>query len=144
MRLPMIRREDKKLETRPIRSIFDDFLHNAFSESGFEDTKLMAIDVIEREDEISLKADLPGIKKKDIKVFVEGENLVIEARREEQKEERDETMYKCERYSGDYRRVFTIPENWDYENMKAKFDHGVLHLEIPKRAKTPEKEITIK
>lgn len=144
MRLPTMRRDNRQMETRPVRTIFDDFLHNAFCESGFEETKLMAIDVIERDNEISLKADLPGIRKQDIKVFVEGDNLVIEARREEHQEEKNETMYKCERYSGDYRRVFTIPENWDCEKIRAKFEQGVLKLSIPKRAEKPAKEIVIK
>jgi len=53
-------------------------------------------------------------------------------------------MYRCERYRGDYRRVFTIPEDWDYENIKANYDNGVLNLTVPKKEVKPEKEITVK
>ncbi len=144
MRLPIMRREERQLDSRPVRSLIDDFLKNAFFEPEEEESKLMAMDVIERDSEYVLKANLPGIKKKDIKVYIEGENLVLEAKRSEEKEEKSETMYRCERYRGDYRRVFTIPEDWDYENIKANYDNGVLNLTVPKKEVKPEKEITVK
>lgn len=144
MRLPMIKRDETNVINRPVRSLIDDFLKNAFSEPSFDETKLMAMDVVERDGEYVLKADLPGIKKKDIKVYVDGDNLVIEAHRTDSKEEKNRTMYRCERYSGDYRRVFSIPENWDYEKIKAAYDDGVLTLQVPKRKLQPEKEIAVK
>ncbi len=144
MRLPIIRREEREVDSRPIRSLIDDFLDNAFFESDLSETKMMSIDVIEREQEFLLSANLPGIKKQDIKVYVEGDSLVIEAKRQEEKEDKNETMYRCERYQGDYRRVFSVPENWDYENIKAKYEDGVLKLTVPKKEIKPEKEIMIK
>ena len=144
MRLPIIRREEREVDSRPIRSLIDDFLDNAFFESDLSETKMMSIDVIEREQEFLLSANLPGIKKQDIKVYVEEDSLVIEAKRQEEKEDKNETMYRCERYQGDYRRVFSVPENWDYENIKAKYEDGVLKLTVPKKEIKPEKEIMIK
>ena len=143
MRLPTVRKGEQQVDNRPMRSLIDDFLKNAFFEPDFSETKLMAMDVIERDTEFVLSANLPGIKKKDIKVFVEGDNLVIEAKREEDKEEQNEMTYRCERYRGDYRRIFSIPDNWDYEKIKAKYEDGVLHLTVPKKQKQPDKEITI-
>ncbi len=143
MRLPIIKREERDVASRPIRSLLDDFLHNAFGELSFQDTKLMEMDVVERDKDYVLTANLPGIKKKDIKVHVDGNNLIIEARQDEKKEEKNETMYRCERYHGDYRRVFSIPENWDHEKMKARYENGVLNINVPKKEEKPEKEITI-
>jgi len=144
MRLPTMRRENRQMNTSPVRSLIDDFLKNAFFEPEEEDSKLMAMDVIERDKEYILKANLPGIKKKDIKVYIEGDNLVLEARRSEEKEEKSETMYRSERYRGDYRRLFSIPKDWDYENISAKYENGVLNLTIPKKEIKPEKEISVK
>jgi HSP20 family protein len=139
-----MRRENRQMNTSPVRSLIDDFLKNAFFEPEEEDSKLMAMDVIERDKEYILKANLPGIKKKDIKVYIEGDNLVLEARRSEEKEEKSETMYRSERYRGDYRRLFSIPKDWDYENISAKYENGVLNLTIPKKEIKPEKEISVK
>jgi len=144
MRLPLMRRDERQVNSRPVRSLIDDFLDNAFFESDYSDTKLMVMDVIEREKEFILTANLPGIKKEDIKVYIDGDNLVIEAKRKEEKEEKSETMYRCERYRGDYRRVFSVPDNWDYEDIKAKYEDGVLNLTVPKKAQKPEKEIMLK
>lgn len=144
MRLPTMRRENRQMNTSPVRSLIDDFLKNAFFEPEEEDSKLMAMDVIERDKEYILKANLPGIKKKDIKVYIEGDNLVLKARRSEEKEEKSETMYRSERYRGDYRRLFSIPKDWDYENISAKYENGVLNLTIPKKEIKPEKEISVK
>ena len=143
MRLPIARRSEQEVDNRPVRSLIDDFLKNTFFEPDYTETKMMAMDVTERDNEFVLSANLPGIRKQDIKVFIEGDNLVIEAKREEEKEEKNETMYRCERYRGDYRRVFSVPESWDYENIKAKYEDGVLHLSVPKRPQQPDKEITI-
>jgi len=144
MRLPILRRDERQVDSRPMRSLIDDFLNNAFFEPELTETKMMAMDVIERDNEFVLTANLPGIKKNDIRVFVEGDSLVIEAKRAEEKEEKSETMYRCERYQGDYRRVFSVPENWDYEKINAKYEDGVLKLTVPKKQTIPEKEISIK
>ncbi|MGC9362175.1 MAG: Hsp20/alpha crystallin family protein [Candidatus Syntrophosphaera sp.] len=52
-------------------------------------------------------------------------------------------MYRCERYSGNYRRNLLLPENSDLSKIKAKMDDGVLRLVIPKKEPTPQKEIVI-
>jgi HSP20 family protein len=138
-----MRRDEKSVVSRPVRSLLDDFLQNAFFDTDNEDAKLMAMDVIERDNEFVMSANLPGIKKNDIRVYVEGNNLVIEAKHDKKSEEKNGTMYRCERYHGDYRRVFALPENWDFEKIEAKHENGVLNLTIPKKERKPEKEITI-
>lgn len=142
MRMPMIRNQETEKGMRPIRTLFDDFIKNAFYQPE-NDERMMAIDVIENEKEFLLSANLPGIKKKNIKVYVDGNDFVIEAKREEETKKENETMYRVERYQGNYRRAFTIPENWDCNKIKAKYEDGVLRLTIPKKEAEPEKQITI-
>ncbi len=141
MRMPIIHRNEK-MEYRPMRTLLDDFIKNAFHQPT-NDEKMMAVDIVEQDKEFILTANLPGIKKKDIKVFVEGNDLVIEAKQFEEKKEEQETMYSCERYQGNYRRAFTIQDNWDCDNMYAKYEDGVLKINIPKMQPKPEKSIKI-
>lgn len=143
MRLPITKRDETRVTRDPYRSLIDDFLKNAFYEPGYEQTKLMAMDVIERDKEYVLRANLPGMKKENIKVYIENNNLVIEAKHQEEKEEKDETMYRCERYHGDYHRVFSVPDNWNTENMQAKYENGVLNITVPKKEEKPAKQISI-
>ncbi|MCB5231294.1 MAG: Hsp20/alpha crystallin family protein [Candidatus Cloacimonas sp.] len=141
--MPIKRKEEKGTINRSMRNILDDFLRNSYMCPTGDETRMMAMDVIEREDEYSLIANLPGINKKDIKVSLDGYDLIIEATRSKSKEEKDETLYRCERYQGNYRRVITLPDDSDHGNVLASYEDGVLTLKIPK-AKKQEKLIKIK
>ena len=126
-----------------VSSLFDDFLNNAFTEEQTEDNKMMPMDVSERETEYVIRANMPGIKKGNIKVSVHENELIIEGKQEEEKTEKDETVYRYERYKGNYRRVVKLPETCDVEKVNAKLEDGVLTLTIPKKMPVPAKEITI-
>lgn len=143
MTMPIKRKEEKGTINRSMRNILDDFLRNSYMCPTGDETRMMAMDVIEREDEYSLIANLPGINKKDIKVSLDGYDLIIEATRSKSKEEKDETLYRCERYQGNYRRVITLPDDSDHGNVLASYEDGVLTLKVPK-AKKQEKLIKIK
>ncbi len=140
MRMPTIWNQNK--DVRPITSLFDDFLKNACCQPG-EDERMMAMDVVEKKDQFQIKANLPGIRKSDVKVYVDGNDFVIEAQRRKEEKQENETTYRAERYQGNYRRVFSIPETWDVSNINANFKNGVLHINIPKKDAEPEKEITV-
>lgn len=142
MRMPIVRNQRQNQDIRPIRTMFDDFLKNAFYQPD-DNERMMAMDVIEKEKEYVLTANLPGIKKEDIKVYVDGNDFVIEAKRQEEKKEESEILYRSERYQGNYRRAFSIPETWNVDKVTAKFEDGVLHLNVPKKEAEPEKMITI-
>ena len=142
MRMPVARREKTNQDIKPMRTITDDFIKNAFYEPTNEE-RMMAMDVIEKEKDFVLTANLPGIEKKNIKVYIDGNDMVVEAKRDEEKRNEDETLYRCERYQGNYRRAFTIPETWDTANIKANYEDGVLKLTVPKKEAEPEKFIEI-
>ncbi len=124
-------------------SMFDDFLSNAFSDEQSESNRMMPMDIHEREKEFVVKANLPGIKKDNIKVSVHDNELVIEGKQEAEKTDKDDTVYRYERFKGDYRRAISLPEVCDLDKVQAKLEDGVLNLTIPKKAPTPAKEIKI-
>ncbi len=137
----------KTHELRPMGtmlSIFDDFFNRAFEEEAAEDNfRSMPMDIVEHEKEYEILANLPGFKKENVKISVHDNQLLVEAKCEIEKEEQKGTVYRCERYSGNYRRNLLLPENSDLAKISAKMEDGVLQLLIPKKEPTPQKEIVI-
>jgi HSP20 family protein len=133
-------------EFKPMMSmmnLFDDFFNRALDEENGNDFKAMAMDIVEHEKEFELLANLPGFDKEDVRISVQDNQLVIEAKSENKKEETKGTMYRCERYSGSYRRTLFLPDNADVSKIQAKMENGVLKLTVPKKAESPQKEIVI-
>ncbi|MDZ4121180.1 MAG: Hsp20/alpha crystallin family protein [Candidatus Cloacimonadaceae bacterium] len=135
-------------EVRPMSnmlSLFDEFFNRYFEEDNTEEnTRSMAMDIVEHEKDFELLANLPGFKKDDVKISVHDNQLMIEAKMSEQKEEKKGTVYRCERYSGSYRRNLLLPENADIAKISARMEDGVLKLSIPKKEPSPKQEIVIK
>ncbi|MFO7895771.1 MAG: Hsp20/alpha crystallin family protein [Candidatus Cloacimonadales bacterium] len=101
----------KRSELYPMMSAFDKFFESFWEdEQADENVRMMAVDLIEQEDKYLVKADLPGFEKQDINISIDKNNLVIEANHSEKKEEKEESYYRCERYSGNYRRVISLSE----------------------------------
>ncbi|MFO7659583.1 MAG: Hsp20/alpha crystallin family protein [Candidatus Cloacimonadaceae bacterium] len=137
---------NRNTEFKPMMSmlnLFDDFFNRYYEEDSGNDFKAMAMDIVEQEKEFELMANLPGFKKEDVKISVHDNQLLIEAKCENKKEEKKGTMYRCERYSGNYRRNLYLPENADVAKIQAKMEDGVLKLSIPKKEAAPQKEIVI-
>ncbi|KAL9226650.1 hypothetical protein vseg_002437 [Gypsophila vaccaria] len=86
------------------------------------------------------KADLPGVKKEEVKVEVEeGSVLQIRGERSRENEEKTDTWHRVERSSGSFLRRFRLPENAKLEEVKAKMEDGVLTVTVPKiEQKKPE------
>lgn len=137
----------KTNEIRPMSnmlSLFDDFFNRVFEEDSSEDNfRAMAMDITEHEDNFQILANLPGLKKDNVKISVHDNQLMIEAVCDEKKEEKKGTVYRCERYSGSYRRNLMLPENADINKISAKMEDGVLDLTIPKKEPSPKKDIVI-
>jgi HSP20 family protein len=100
-----------------------------------------SVDVVETDEAIKIKAELPEVEKKDIDVSIEGDVLTISGERKLEKEEKKEDYTRIERSYGSFSRSFTIPENVDRKNIKAESKDGVLKLTLPKsKAAKPERK----
>lgn len=105
--------------------------------------KLPRVDVIDRDAEIIVKAELPGVRKEDIEVSVTDNTITIKgSTRREEKEEKGE-YYRCEIFRGAFARTVALPENVDSGKAKASFKDGVLELVMPKLQKTQRRRIAI-
>ncbi len=103
-------------------------------------------DIKKTEDGYQLEADLPGFDKKDISVGIEGDVLTIKAQRRSESEDKDkkESYVRIERSYGSYERSFNV-SGIDTENIGAKYENGVLILNMPKKepALPPQRQLTI-
>ncbi len=103
-----------------------------------------AVDIQETENEFVLKADLPDVKKEDVKVAFEDGVLSVEGERKQEKEEKGKRFHKVERAYGKFFRRFVLPTDVDAEHTKAEFKDGVLHVHLPKAATAKPKAIEVK
>ena len=102
--------------------------------------RIMKTDVREKEDAYEVMIDLPGFKKEEVKIELKNGNLTIHAAKTLDKEEKKEGKYiRQERYSGNMSRSFYVGENVKVQDVQAKFENGILTLDIPK--KDPKKPV---
>ena len=102
------------------------------------------LDVTEDEKSYKVKADLPGAKREDIKVDIDGNEVSLTAEvKRESEEKKGEALVHCERYYGRQFRSFTLPQPIDREKAEARFKDGVLELTLPKNGAAAAKRISI-
>lgn len=104
---------------------------------------LPAVDIIENDDAILLKADLPGIDPKDVDIQVENATLTLRGERRQEKDVKEEDYRRIERSYGSFVRSFTLPNTVDTEKIQAEYRNGVLELTLPKRAEAKPKQIKV-
>jgi HSP20 family protein len=101
------------------------------------------MDVTETDQAYVVKAEIPGIKKEDIKVNVDGNQVSISAQSQQESEQQGENMLVSERSWGQYYRSFTLPQAVDDTQAKAEYHDGILELSLPKKAGGTAKTLTI-
>ncbi len=102
-----------------------------------------ALDIEESDNDIKVIAELPGMKKEDIKITISEGQLVIQGEREFEKEEKDKTYHRIERSYGKFRRSISLPTEVEVDKVKANYEKGILSITIPKSEKVKPKEIGI-
>ena len=102
------------------------------------------VDISETESEYLIKAELPEVRKEDVKVTVENGVLTLQGERRQEKEEKGGRFHRVERSYGSFVRSFTLPESVDEGGVKAEYKDGVLALHLPKSEKVKPKAIDVK
>ena len=102
------------------------------------------VDVAEKNGAYKVSAELPGVKKEDIHVSIDGSQVTLQAEVKQEKEaSQDERVLHTERTFGKISRSFTLPQEIDEGKAEAKFRDGVLELTLPKKAAAARKQISI-
>jgi HSP20 family protein len=143
---PLARRE-------PFRDMERSFnrLERLFGRGGNGDREAMTIaewaplvDISEDEKEFVVKAELPEVKKEDVKVTREDGVLTIRGERKAEKEEKGKKFHRIERSYGSFERSFTLPETADASKITSEFKDGMLTVHLPKNANAKPNAVEIK
>jgi len=102
-----------------------------------------SVDISETEDKYEVKAELPGLDKKEINVAVENNVLRLSGERKHEEKKDDKNYHRIERFYGKFERTFRLPERVQAENIKAHYKNGVLTVEIPKAEELKPRGIEI-
>lgn len=102
-----------------------------------------AVDIYEKDGNIVLKAELPGVDPKDVDVRVENNLLTLRGERKFDNEVKRDNYHRVERSYGAFSRSFTLPNVVDTGNIKAEYRDGVLHMTLPKREEAKPRQIQI-
>ena len=136
-------RELEEVSSRLSRVLGQAPSRRASDEEFFADW-VPAVDVQETEKDYLVKADLPEIKKDDVKVNIADGMLTLEGERTQEKEEAGKKFHKIEREYGKFVRRFSLPTDIDAQGVSAEFKDGVLNVRLPKSASSKPKSITVK
>ncbi|MGH6623225.1 MAG: Hsp20/alpha crystallin family protein [Burkholderiaceae bacterium] len=137
----------------PFGSLFDDLFNDFFQRQGVPAQRASAVpqvnrarmDVIDKGNQFEIAVDLPGVKKEDIQVAVEGARVAISAETKRENETKEgERVLHSERFVTSYARSFELPVEVTEDGADARFEDGVLTLALPKRAAVTSKRLTIK
>jgi HSP20 family protein len=100
-------------------------------------------DITENDKEYVVKAELPGVKKEDLKIELQDGILTITGERKVEEEQKDDNQIRVERFYGTFTRSFALPDNVDAKNIRAQSKDGVLMVHIPKKAPAKPEAITV-
>ncbi|MDO9400488.1 MAG: Hsp20/alpha crystallin family protein [Polaromonas sp.] len=127
---------------------FESALRRFFAPVAFETEApalTMRIDVSERNDAYVVKADIPGVKKEDINVRVDGNVIQIDAevKREKETKGNGDKVLRSERYCGTISRTFSLAQDVEDGKAQARYADGVLTLELPKKTTAASKKVSV-
>jgi HSP20 family protein len=122
----------------------DDMLAKAPVGTNVKPAWMPAIEVKEKDGNLLVTAELPGIRKEDVKVRIDGDTLVVEGERKEEKEEKSEGFFHTERSYGKFYRTIVLPAGAKTDLIVAQVNNGILEITVPLAdVKTKIKEIPI-
>src|SRR5258705_99207 len=140
---PFIPREQLHRLRRDVDRWFG-FPFSTWPEATWAGTAGIPTDVIEEKDKFVITAELPGLKKEDVDISVEGNTLCICGERKQEQEEKTADYYQCERAYGRFQRDITLPQTVDPSKISAEYKQGVLRITVPKTEQAKRKSIEIK
>lgn len=128
----------------PFESMFRRFMAPMRMDRKLDELDIR-VDVVEKDGVFKVRADLPGVKKEDINVRIDGNLVQIDAETKGEKEFKGEggKVLRSERYYGSVSRAFTLTQDVDDTKAVAKYEDGVLTLELPKKATSSSKRLAI-
>ena len=141
----LVRRTDPLRDLALLSRRMEDIFRGANADAG----EAMAnwtptMDVVEKDDRILLRAELPGMSDEDVEITVENRTLTIQGEKKSEHEETEGHFHRLESRYGSFYRSFSLPITVDQERIDARFSKGVLEIELPKAEQAKPKKISVK
>jgi HSP20 family protein len=132
---------------RPFESLMNDLWRNwptRFEGEGMGAMLRPAMDVVEDDNTLTVRLDLPGMSPEDVNVEVENNTLTVSGEMGDTMEKEGERYHYRERSYGSFQRSIRLPNTIDTEDIDANFENGVLNITMPKRHEAKPKQIAVK
>jgi HSP20 family protein len=146
--IPMLRKSEPSSlwsERSLFPNLFDEFFNDRSFRSLQETARTWtpAVDILEKDGNLILRAELPGINEKEIDLKLEGNVLTLRGERKLEDEQDSNNYHRIERFYGAFSRSFTLPETVDRDQIKADYKSGVLTVTIPQKPEVKPREIPV-
>jgi HSP20 family protein len=123
--------------------LFEDAVTRLMSEPSAGRPWAPAVDILETEDAITLKADVPDVKIEDLDIRVENNTLTLRGHRKFEKDEKVKGFHRIERSYGEFVRTFALPNTVDNEKVGADYKNGVLAITLPKKEAAKPRQVKV-
>jgi HSP20 family protein len=142
MRLvPYFRRNEFPVANRLFEDFFED--HPFFSYPEARNQWNPAVDILEKDGNLVLRAELPGMTEKQVEVMVEGDTLTLKGERKMESEDKKENYHRIESFHGSFTRTFKLPETVDTHKISADYKDGILTVTLPQKPEVKPREIPV-
>lgn len=140
--IPFTKRNEVPTTARLFEELFDDFPFFG-STLPSRDYQAPSVDIMEKDGNLILRAELPGLNEKDIDLKIEGNILTLKGERKMENEDDKGTYHRVESYYGSFTRSFRLPDTVDYEQIKAEYKNGILKVTIPQKPEAKPRAIPV-
>jgi len=141
--LPSIRKFNAPARLWPETSLFNSLFEDFPFSVSFENGTAPAVDILEKDGNLILRAELPGMSEKEINLKLDANVLTLSGERKLENEEKRDDYRRIERSYGSFSRSFTLPESADREKVKAEYKNGVLTITIPLKPEAQPRAVPI-
>lgn len=142
MLIPYVRRSETPVTNRLFEELFNDFTFEDFLPESRE-TWTPSVDILEKDGNLVLRAELPGMTEKQIDLKLEGNTLTLKGERKMDTEDKKSNYHRVESFYGSFTRSFRLPDTVDYEKINAEYKNGVLTVTIPQKPEVKPREIPV-
>lgn len=140
--VPYVRRSEVPAVSRFFEEFFSDFpFAGAIPE--MRDSWMPSVDILEKDGNIILRAELPGMTEKQIDLKIEGDTLTLKGERKMDSEDKKSNYHRVESFYGSFTRSFRLPDTADFEKINAEYKNGVLTITVPKKPEVKPREIPV-
>jgi HSP20 family protein len=140
--IPYVRRTEAPVVSRMFEEFFNGFpLGNSFPET--RESWNPAVDILEKDGNLILRAELPGLTEKEIDLKLEGNTLTLKGERKLENEDKKNSYHRVECLYGSFMRSFRLPDTVDMEKISAEYKNGVLTVTLPQKPEVKPREIPV-